>query len=321
MNGFIYLAIAALLLAVELLYIRLAKKWNILDVPNERSSHHAGTVRGGGVVFYASCLFFFLTHHCVWPRFMLGMTLIAAVSLVDDVRSVRPNVRLLVQTIGLFLVLSQFGVFNLIGWKSFIAVLSAICILNVYNFMDGINGMTGLYTLIALLTLSYVNLFVVEFIPQDIITYVCLADLVFLCFNFRKHALCFAGDVGAVSLGVIIVYLFGRLLQYSTAEISYMTFLVVYGTDAGFSVIRRLYLKQNIFQPHRVFIFHLLANEGGIPQLRVSLLYAALQLLINVGYFLFPYSKYLYMGFWVVVLLAAHIAIYRYFDKRYDLIK
>ena len=316
-----YLLVFLLLLAAELWYYRFAKRRKIMDLPNARSSHHEGTVRGGGVVFYVACLLFFLMHHLMWPWFILGMTLIAFISLWDDVRSVSPNLRLLIQAAGVFLVLFQFSVFNLVGWKSFIAVFSAICILNVYNFMDGINGMTGLYTLITLLTLSYVNLYVVAFIPQDIITYVCIADIVFLCFNFRRQALCFAGDVGAVSLGVIMVYFFGRLLQYSSAELSYMTFLVVYGTDAGFSVIRRLWLKQNIFHPHRVFIFHLLANEGGIPQLRVSLLYAGLQLLINIGYLCCPFNRYLYMAGCIVVLVAAHMVIYRYFDKRYTLIK
>lgn len=309
------------LLSVELGYYRLAKRKNILDMPNERSSHHEGTVRGGGIVFYAACLVFFLSHHFMWPWFMIGMTMIAGISILDDIRSVKPNIRLLVQAAGVFLVLFQFSVFDLVGWKSFIAVFSAVCILNVYNFMDGINGMTGLYTLVTLLTLSFVNLFVVEFIPQDIITYVLLADIVFLGFNFRRHALCFAGDVGAVGLGVIIVYLFGRLLQYSGAEISYMTFLVVYGTDAGFSVIRRLWLKQNIFHPHRVFIFHLLANECKIPQLLVATIYAALQLVINIGYLMFPFNKYIYMVAWIVVLVSVHIAIYRYCDKHYTLIK
>ncbi|MBR6918902.1 MAG: UDP-GlcNAc--UDP-phosphate GlcNAc-1-phosphate transferase, partial [Bacteroidales bacterium] len=189
------------LLSVELGYYRLAKRKNILDMPNERSSHHEGTVRGGGIVFYAACLVFFLSHHFIWPWFMVGMTMIAGISILDDIRSVKPNIRLLVQAAGVFLVLFQFSVFDLVGWKSFIAVFSAVCILNVYNFMDGINGMTGLYTLVTLLTLSFVNMFVVEFIPQDIITYVLLADIVFLGFNFRRHALCFAGDVGAVGLG------------------------------------------------------------------------------------------------------------------------
>ena len=321
MNVWYYLLVFLLLWVAEIVYIRIARKRNILDIPNVRSSHHDGTVRGGGVVFYVTCLLFFILNRGVWPWFMLGMTLITVISFIDDLHSVKPGIRLLVQMLGLFLVLFQFSVFNLVGWKSFIAVFASICILNVYNFMDGINGMTGLYTLLTLLTLTYINTFVVWFIPQDIITFVLLADVVFLFFNFRRHARCFAGDVGAICLGVITVYFFGRLLQYSGAEISYMTFLVVYGMDAGFTVLRRLWLKQPVLLPHRVFIFHLLANEGGQPHLRVSIIYAALQLLINVGYFVFPFNKYIYMAFWIVVLLVAHVSIYRYFDRRYTLVK
>ncbi|MBR6919742.1 MAG: hypothetical protein IKN37_05440, partial [Bacteroidales bacterium] len=70
-----------------------------------------------------------------------------------------------------------------------------------------------------------------------------------------------------------------------------------------------------------VFIFHLLANECKIPQLLVATIYATLQLVINVGYLMFPFNKYIYMAAWIVVLVAVHIVIYRYCDKHYTLIK
>ena len=46
-----YLIIAAILLVLELIYFRIADKFNIIDKPNERSSHSTPVIRGGGVIF------------------------------------------------------------------------------------------------------------------------------------------------------------------------------------------------------------------------------------------------------------------------------
>ena len=57
-----YLIIAAILVAAELVYFRIADKCNIIDKPNERSSHSKVVIRGGGVIFavglWVWCAFF-----------------------------------------------------------------------------------------------------------------------------------------------------------------------------------------------------------------------------------------------------------------------
>ena len=85
-----YLVVFVVLLGVELLYFRVADHFNIIDKPNERSSHTRITLRGGGVVFYVGALVYFVASGFSFPWFMLGLTLIAGVSFVDDVRSVTP---------------------------------------------------------------------------------------------------------------------------------------------------------------------------------------------------------------------------------------
>lgn len=82
-----------------------------------------------------------------------------------------------------------------------------IGIVNAYNFMDGINGITGLYTIAVLLPLMYVNHKVEPLSIWICLFYPLIASVVFLFFNFRKRAKCFAGDVGSVSIAFWIVTL------------------------------------------------------------------------------------------------------------------
>ena len=89
-----YLIILTLLFVAELLYFRIADKYNIIDKPNERSSHTRITLRGGGIIFYFGALAFFLTNHLEYPWFILGLTLITFISFADDIHSISQGKRL-----------------------------------------------------------------------------------------------------------------------------------------------------------------------------------------------------------------------------------
>lgn len=306
-----------LLLIIEIGYFWVAKKLKIYDLPNCRSSHSDMTIRGGGMIFYFAVLLYFILTPGMWELWLfLGITIVSVVSFCDDIKPIDTKIRLLFQIIGFAMILYQLNVFNIDGWKTLIIIFVCICILNVYNFMDGVNGMTGIYSLVTLCTLLYINEKVIWFVYTNFIVYVIFADLIFLFFNFRKKAVCFAGDVGSICMGCIIIYLIARLIIMSPGQFSYMVFLIVYGADGGFTVIRRLFLRKNIFHPHRSQIFQLLSNEGRIPQVMVSSIYAALQLTINIGFFHVTH-RYLYMIVIAVILTAAHISIYLHFDRKF----
>jgi hypothetical protein len=81
----IYLFAFILLFALMLVYFRIADRFNIIDKPNDRSSHRHITLRGGGVVFYFGVLLWFLWSGFVYPWFFAGLTLIALISFTDDV--------------------------------------------------------------------------------------------------------------------------------------------------------------------------------------------------------------------------------------------
>ncbi len=307
----LYLLIAVLLMAAELLYFKIANKFNIIDKPNLRSSHSSITLRGGGIVFYFGALAYFVGSGFEYPWFMAGLTLITLVSFVDDIRSVSQKIRLVVHFTAMALLFYQLGMGELPWWYIPVALVVCTGIINAYNFMDGINGMTGGYSLAVLFPLVIVNR-QVGFIDSSMIWVVLISVGIFCFFNYRTKAKCFAGDVGSVSMAFILLFMLGKLI-IRTGDLSYLVFLAVYGVDTVLTICHRLLLHEDIFQAHRKHAYQLMANELKIRHVVVSTIYMLLQLGISLGAVYLPVNGWLYFGA-VVFLLSA---IYIIFMRRY----
>ena len=307
-----YIIILVLLFVAELFYFRVADKFNIIDKPNERSSHSRITLRGGGIIFYFGALAYFLSNHWEYPWFMLALTLITFISFVDDVRSTSQGLRLVFHFTAMALMFYQWGLFSLSWWWIIIALIICTGIINAYNFMDGINGITGGYSLVILGALAYINSEITTFVEPALINTVLCAVLVFCFFNFRKKAKCFAGDVGSVSIAFILLFLIGKLI-IKTEDFSWIILLSVYGVDSVLTIIHRLMLHENIGLPHRKHMYELMANELKIPHVGVSLIYMGAQALVILGYFCFVRYGYWYL-LGIIVLLSG---IYVLFMRRY----
>ena len=307
-----YIIILVLLFVAELFYFKVADKFNIIDKPNERSSHSRITLRGGGIIFYFGALAYFLSNHWEYPWFMLALTLITFISFVDDVRSTSQGLRLVFHFTAMALMFYQWGLFSLSWWWIIIALIICTGIINAYNFMDGINGITGGYSLVILGALAYINSEITTFVEPALINTVLCAVLVFCFFNFRKKAKCFAGDVGSVSIAFILLFLIGKLI-IKTEDFSWIILLSVYGVDSVLTIIHRLMLHENIGLPHRKHMYQLMANELKIPHVGVSLIYMGAQALVILGYFCFVRYGYWYL-LGIIVLLSG---IYVLFMRRY----
>lgn len=304
-----YIIILIALFALELVYFRIARKFNIIDKPGERSSHTQITLRGGGIIFYFAVLIFFIFNTLQYPYFFAGLTLISAVSFADDVRPQSRLVRLSVHFAAMLLMFFEWNLFA--GHAYFILVALVLCIgiINAYNFMDGINGITGLYSLAILSVLWYVNNFVtVGFVQNSLIYCTGLSLVVFGFFNFRKKAKCFAGDAGSVSMAYIVIFILGILI-IKTQNFSYIMLLSVYGVDTILTIIRRIILKENIFTPHRRHIYQILANEMKIPHLLISVIYAVSQILIFIGLTVFANYAIIYSVTIIILLSIIYILI------------
>ena len=286
-----YLIILVLLFLAELFYFRIADKCNIIDKPNERSSHTRITLRGGGIIFYFGVLAYFLTSHFEYPWFMLALTLITLISFIDDIRSTSQALRLVFHFSAMALMFYQWGLFSLPWWTLFVALIVCTGIINAYNFMDGINGITGGYSLVVLVALAYINEAVVSFVEQDFILTVLCSVFVFNFFNFRKRAKCFAGDVGSVCIAFVLLFFIGKLV-IRTEDFSWIILLAVYGVDSVLTIIHRLMLHENIGLPHRKHLYQIMANELKIPHMVVSSVYMLVQALVIIGYLLFQNNDY-----------------------------
>ena len=314
-----YLLILVLLFLAELFYFCIADKCNIIDKPNERSSHTRITLRGGGIIFYLGALTFFLTSQFEYPWFILALTLITFISFVDDIRSTSQGLRLVFHFTAMTLMFYQWGLFSLPWWTVFVALIVCTGIINAYNFMDGINGITGGYSLIILVALAYINREIVSFVEQELIVTVLCSVLVFNFFNFRKHAKCFAGDVGSVSIAFIVLFLIGKLI-IKTEDFSWIILLVVYGVDSVLTIIHRLMLHENIGLPHRKHLYQIMANELQVPHVVVSSVYMIVQALVIAGYFYFQEYSYWYLLGSILILSGTYILFMRKYFRLHFLI-
>lgn len=301
-----FVIIFLMLVLLELAYFRVADRFNIIDKPNLRSSHKTIVLRGGGIIFLFGIWLYaaFFGFDYLW--FILGLSLIGLVSFIDDIHSLPDSVRLVAQFAAMFLMFYQLDILNWHDWwMVLIALIVCVGIINAYNFMDGINGITGGYSIAVLLPLIYLNASD-DFISQDYLYVVGLSLLVFCFFNFRKKAKCFAGDVGSISIAFILLFALGKLILL-TGDLSYLTLLAVYGTDAVLTICHRIQLHENLGEAHRKHAYQLMANELKMPHVLVSSIYMTLQLAISFGLIFIPINHYLYMGIVIFILAAAYL--------------
>lgn len=141
-----YLIIFVLLLAAELVYFRIADKCNIIDKPNERSSHSTIVLRGG-IIFLIGAWVWSAFFGFEYPWFLAGLTLVAGVSFVDDTHSLPDSIRLVAQFVAAAMAFYQLGILHWsMWWVIVIALVVCVGATKVINFMDGINGITAGYS-------------------------------------------------------------------------------------------------------------------------------------------------------------------------------
>ena len=318
--------VALLLLALELIYFAIADKFNIIDKPNERSSHSSIVLRGGGVIFSLSMMAWavMMAVQGDWNvvlgylPFLCGLLIVAVVSFVDDIRSLPDSVRLVAQFGAMALMFWSMGIMHWNMWW-IVAIALVVCVgaTNVINFMDGINGITAGYSLAVLLPLVLLNN-KLEFVDPSFLIVASIGVLVFCLFNFRPKgkAKCFAGDVGSISIAFIMLFAIGRLVVM-TQDVTYLIFLLVYGVDGCLTICHRILLHENLGEAHRKHAYQLMANELKIGHMKVSVVYMAIQIAVSLGFiYLCPNTVAAHWGYMVGSLIALSLA-YILFKKKY----
>ena len=318
--------IFVILFCLEVVYFKIADRFNIIDKPNERSSHSSIVLRGGGIIFMLSLWIWsaFFGFQYVW--FLLAVTLIAGVSFVDDIRSLPDSVRLVAQFAAMVMMFYQLDILHWnMWWMVLVALVVCVGAADVINFMDGVNGITGAYALASLVPLALLNAGM-GFVAQSLIYVVILADVVFCFFNFRPKgkAKCFAGDVGSIGVAYILLFLIGSLIL-ATGDVTYLIFLLVYGVDGCLTIVHRILLHENLGEAHRKHAYQLMANELKIGHVKVASFYALLQLAVSLGFiYLCPMlstatglSLVAWHWIYLVVTLVVLAVAYVLFKKKY----
>ena len=330
-----YVAIAILLLIAEFVYFSIADHFNIIDKPNERSSHTRIVLRGGGIIFLIGVWIWAIWQwfgmpdqvgHDGYPWFLIAVTLAAGVSFIDDVHSLPDSVRLVVQFIAMGLMFYQLDMIHAnLWWAVILALIVCVGATNIYNFMDGINGITAGYSLAVLIPLLLLNEIpgqagndVSGFVETSFIVVMILSVLVFSYFNFRpkNKAKCFAGDVGSVGIAFILLFMIGSLIM-KTGDVTWLVFLIVYGVDGCCTILHRIFLHEHLGEAHRKHAYQIMANELGMSHVVVSLIYMGIQLVISlVKVYLIPNTLLAHWIYLVVVGMVL-VAVYVLFMKKY----
>ena len=279
-------------------YFKIADYYNIIDKPNERSSHTQITIRGGGILFPVAWLAYVVLHGFILPWASVGLFLISVVSFADDRVALSSRLRFLVHLMAFTCCFIELNLFQILPLWAILAVyIVGIGCVNAVNFMDGINGMTGLYSLSVLIPVQWYMFGTMW--NGSLFNFLMVALIVFGFYNFRKKARCFAGDVGSVSMGYILVFIllgfiFNRftlgnsdMIHFISTKVDYevnmqyILLLTIYGVDAILTLVQRLYLRENIFEAHRRHFYQLLCNEYKLTHIYVSFVYALIQGIIN----------------------------------------
>jgi UDP-N-acetylmuramyl pentapeptide phosphotransferase/UDP-N-acetylglucosamine-1-phosphate transferase len=275
--------------------IILATRFRLVDLPNRRSAHALPTARGGGTAIVFATVAASLVAVYRWPdlsgRILLGMLVpslvIAVVGLVDDIRPLRPLVRLFIQIAVAAVMTAVLG--PLVGiaipglpqvdlgplaWP--LTVIWIVGMINAFNFMDGADGMAGLGAVVAGLGIAAIAYQSQALGPMLIAAFAAAATGGFLVFNWQP-ARVFMGDVGSGFLGAVLAGI-PLLVRDSAQPLTFLPMVMClwpYIYDPFLSVLRRLANGANPLEPHREFLFHRLVRSG-VSHSRVALLYGAM---------------------------------------------
>lgn len=315
-----YLIIFIALFIAELAYFKIADKFNIIDKPNERSSHLKIVLRGGGVIFSIGLWMWSIAFGFPYPWLLAGVTLASGISFADDIHSLPDSLRLVVQFSSMILMIQEIGFLQLnLWWLVIIALISFVGFMNIFNFMDGVNGITGGYSLALLLPMLLLVNKGVDFIYPSFLIVMILGVLVFCIFNFRPKgkARCFAGDVGSIGMAMIVLFGTGMLIS-KTGDFSWFPILwLVYGVDGVLTLCHRIMLHENLGQAHRKHVYQLMANELKMEHTKVSALYTCLQLSISLGAIYLVPDNHLARWIYSFVLALVFAIAYVLFKKKY----
>lgn len=280
-----YLIIFLLLSAGMFIYLKIAEKWSIVDQPNLRSSHQITTKRGAGILYLLAFVIYLMVSSNNNLTLILSGLILGGVGFIDDLKNLNFKIKLAIQLIVIISYLIVQDYLSLDWYYTILILVFLIASINIFNFMDGINGLTILYSLSFLMSFYYINTEFTSFINPNMLLVMIICNVIIGFLNIRTKAVCFIGDVGSISMGFLYATL-ALILMIKTNSFAPLVLIMVYAVDAGWTIMERLSLKENIFLPHRRHLYQILVNELRFSHILISISYFTIQMLLNMVWLL-----------------------------------
>lgn len=294
-----------------------ALKKELLDHPNERSSHTIPTPHGGGLAIvlasYTGFIYLFTQAQMPAELFwaLMASLPLVIISLIDDVRPLSAKLRITVHFLSAAAALyflggvneADFILFTLQGvWLNIPALIFIVWMLNLYNFLDGIDGYAGSEAV-------FIGLGAFILFGSAPALLIAAATLGFLLFNWQKASI-FMGDVGSAFLG----FIFAVLALHDASSASFLAWIILpilFGFDATLTLWRRFRRGDNVTQAHKEHAYQRLVQAGFSHQ-KTVLLAMFINLVLLFALFLGGSTAYPYI---LLVAIAVLYALVRWIDR------
>ena len=292
-------------------------------VPNERSLHDMPTPKGGGIAIVLtwyigiSVLFFSgIIERGLFFALLSGI-LLAIVSLIDDIKELKPVIRLIVQFITAIiafnflhglrpLVMPEIS-FNYDYIVYPIAIVGMVWFINLFNFMDGVDGFASLEAIIICSVF-----FVFTWSLASVLLIACITG--FLYWNWPRASI-FMGDVGSTQLGFILV-VFG-IYYHNTFEFSILNWIMLtspFWFDATLTLFRRWRNGEKLSEAHRKHVYQRMVQAGSSHE-RVNFFLLLINIIIIIMIILYREFKVLQIPLFAFSLIFFYL-ITKQVDKR-----
>jgi Fuc2NAc and GlcNAc transferase len=287
----------------------------MVEIPNERSLHDIPTPKGGGIAitltWYAGITILFFTgiiERSLYLALLSGIML-AFVSLIDDIKGLKPIFRLTVHFLTAILafyflnglrplVIPGLNInYNFIIYP--FAIIGMVWFINLFNFMDGVDGFAS----VEVITVSCV-LFVMSWNIITILLIICMTG--FLCWNWPKAKI-FMGDVGSTQLGFILVVL--GIYFHNTLEFSILNWMMLtspFWFDATLTLFRRWRNKEKLSEAHRKHVYQRIV-QAGFSHEKVNLFLILINLFIITLIIIYREIKFLQIPIFVLSLVIFYL--------------
>ncbi len=307
MNIILLIGIFTITLLSIFLLIRYAKKFGLMDLPNERSMHKKVTPRGAGIAFVLSIFLvvllfdfeYFKTYYYIY--FAIAIVFIAGAW--DDLKNISPKIKFLfIFFSSLLLYLNQFAIYSLGTYFGYEVVLPLWFVFpftffaiagytNALNLMDGLDGLAASISVVIFITFLAIGIEHGDELLITLSSFFMVALLAFLLFNWNP-AKVFMGDSGSLSLGMVIAILAIHAIKYIT-PVSVLFIMAMPILDTFIVMTRRMQRHISPFKADKNHMHHFLFNVKGDVRYTVIILVLMQIVFSIIGYQLSPSNEFL----------------------------